>query len=261
MKKAKPTKVKVTNALTHFFKNTNHLAEFFSYIIFTAQRVDEMRISAVKALAQINKTEPEKDDLKHIATNKLKKYFNLILELWLCRLVESYENYLSSILKDVFLCCPQILKSSEMVKLDEILKYNTMDDFITELTEKKVNELSYSSFDDLFDFFDKKLGIKIIDDTNKKFVREAIETRNISVHNDCVINRRYINKLKLKENLIGKRKYIEANDLNHIVDVLYNNVIEIDAKLIKKFNIKNCQIVKNDIFVGIKERKQDNTKS
>ncbi len=250
-------KIKVTNACAHFFENTNHLAEFFYYIICTTQQVDEMRICAVKALAKIHEQEPAKEELKHAATDKLKKYFGLILELWLCRLVECYENYLSSILKDVFLCCPQILKSSEVVKLDEVLKYKTMDDFVTELTEKKVNELSYSSFDDLFDFFDKRLGVKIIDESNKSIVREAIEIRNISVHNDCVINRRYINKLQLNENLLGNRKDIEPEYLNNVIDVLYNNVMELDDKLIKKFEIKNCKVVGDEFVKRIMEQKTD----
>lgn len=249
--------IKITNACAHFFENTNHLAEFFYYIICTTQKVDEMRICAVKALAQIHEQEPEKEKLKHIATDKLKKYFGLILELWLCRLVESYENYLSSILKDVFLCCPQILKSSEVVKLDEVLKYKTMDDFVTEMTEKKVNELSYSSFDDLFDFFDKRLGVKIIDESNKSIVRKAIEIRNISVHNDCIINRRYINKLQLNEYLLGTRKNIEPEYLNNVIDVLYNNVMELDTRLINKFGIKGYQIVKDEFFTRSKEQKND----
>ena len=253
-------KIKITNALACFFENTGHLAEFFYYIIFTTKRVDEMRISAVKALAQINEQEPANEELKHVATDKLKKYLNLILELWLCRLVESYENYLSSVLKDVFLCCPQILKSSETVKLDEVLKYNTMDDFVTELTEKKINELSYSSFDDLFDFFNKKLGMQIIDnDADKTLIKEAIEIRNISVHNDCVINRRYIKKLDLDENLIGTRRQIKAEYLSHIIDVLYNNVIKLDSRLIKKFDIKNCKSVKSDFFTHVVEQKADKT--
>lgn len=236
-------KIKITKAFKQFIDKTNHLSEFFSYIIFTAQKIDEMRIHAAKALAQINEEEPKKEDLKKIATEKLKKYIKLILELWLCRLVESYENYLSSILKDVFICCPNILKSSETVKIDEILKYDTMEDFIKELTERKVSELSYSSFDDLYDFFDKKLGIKIIDDKGKNLIREAIEIRNISTHNNCIINRRYISKLNVDEDLIGKKKDITAQYLGNVIDTLYDNVMDIDSRLIKKFKIKNCKYI------------------
>lgn len=236
-------KIKITQAFKQFLDKTNHLSEFFYYIILTAQKIDEMRINTAKALAEINKEEPKEEDLKKIATEKLKKYIKLILELWLCRLVECYENYLSSILKDVFLCCPDILKSSETVKIDEILKYDTMEDFVKELSEKKVSELSYSSFDDLYNFFDKKLGINIIDDEGRSLIREAIEIRNISTHNNCIINRRYISKLNLDEKLIGKRKDITSKYLGDVIDILYDNVQDIDSKLIKKFKIKNCKFI------------------
>jgi len=239
-------RIKITQAFKQFLEKTNHLSEFFSYIIFTAQTIDEMRIHAVRTLAQIHEEEPKTEDLRKIATEKLKKYTKLILELWLCRLVECYENYLSFILKDVFICCPDILKSSETVKVDEILKYNTMEDFIKELTERKVSELSYSSFDDLYNFFDKKLGIKIVDNKGKSLIREAIEIRNISTHNNCIINRRYISKLNLDENLIGKRKDITAQYLEDVIEILHNNVRDIDSKLIKKFKLKNCRLITSE---------------
>ena len=99
--------------------------------------------------------------------------------------------------------------------------------------------------------------IKIIDESNKSIVREAIEIRNISVHNDCVINRRYINKLQLNENLLGNRKDIEPEYLNNVIDVLYNNVMELDDKLIKKFEIKNCKVVGDEFVKRIMEQKTD----
>lgn len=242
MKKIK--RIKITQAANHFFDRANYLSQFFFDIISTAEEFDKMRIYVAKSLANINGDEPDKEDLKHKATYRVKRHIKLIREIWLCRLVECYENYLSSILKDVFLCCPDILKSSETVKIDEILKYDTMEEFVKELTERKVSELSYSSFDDLFDFFDKKLKIKIIDEGNKGFIREAIETRNISTHNDCVINKRYISKLSLDEKLLGCKKVIQARDLAKIERILYENVKEIDTKLINKFKIENCIIMK-----------------
>lgn len=239
-------RLKVTQAFKQFMEKTGLISEFFSYIIFTTEEIDKMRICATKALAQIHEYEPREEDLKKVATEKLKKYAKLLLEMWLCRLVEAYENYLSSILKDVFLYCPKILKSSENVKLEDILKYDTMDEFIKELTERKVSELSYSSFDDLFNFFDKKLGIEIADDKNRSYIREAIEIRNISTHNDCIINKRYINKLDLSENLLGTKKYVTPEYLDSLIKILYSNVKSIDDKLIKKFKIKNCKIIKID---------------
>lgn len=234
-------KRKITQACKCFFETTKHIDNFFAHVIFTTKRIDEMRLHAVQALAQIHEKELKPEDMQEVAMDCLNQYVGLLLEMWLCRIVECYQNYLSSILKDVFYCCPDVLKSGEMIKLDEILRYSRMDDFIRELSERKVSSLSYSSFDDLFNFFDKKLGIKITDEANKNLIREAIETRNISIHNNCIINRRYITKLRESEELIGHKKKIKKEFLATIIDITHRNVLDIDSKLIKKFKIKNCE--------------------
>jgi hypothetical protein len=73
---------------------------------------------------------------------------------------------------------------------------------IRALAERKVDGLSYSSFLDLSQFFEERFHLTLVDDKDAQFVTEAIEVRNISVHNRCIVNRRYRQKTQCDEALI-----------------------------------------------------------
>ena len=62
------------------------------------------------------------------------------------------------------------------------------------LAERKVAGLSYASFADLSGFFFDKFHVTLFDEKDVKTIIEAIEVRNISVHNRCIINQRFVKR-------------------------------------------------------------------
>ena len=72
----------------------------------------------------------------------------------------------------------------------------------------KVDSLSYSSFSNLVGFFQKRFKIAIANELEIKLIHEYIEIRNISVHNRCFINKRFIASMNLDASHLGKKKEI-----------------------------------------------------
>ncbi len=117
------------------------------------------------------------------------QYQRIVLEVLLCRAVESFQHYLSQILARVFVERPETLRTSEQVTVREVLECVDMADFVAQRTEKKVNELAYRGLAQLFEHLNKELGLSF--DTSSdlfRTVRELIEVRNIVVHNGGRVN-------------------------------------------------------------------------
>lgn len=67
-------------------------------------------------------------------------------------------------------------------------------------------------------------------------VIEAIETRNISVHNRCFINNRYIQKTGTDPAQVGKIKELFTADMDRFVIVFLRSVKDVDKKV--RFKLK-----------------------
>ena len=65
------------------------------------------------------------------------------------RHVENFLNYLSSLLNEIFIQRPEILKSSEKIDLEIVLGHSSIEDLVQTIAERKVENLSYKSLIDL----------------------------------------------------------------------------------------------------------------
>ena len=92
--------------------------------------------------------------------------------------------------------------------------------FIEYVAHRKVDKLSYASFQTLQEHFDEKLGLTLFDKTQQVLVIEAIETRNISNHNNCIINHRYCQRTGTPLEKIGKIRELFLQDAEDIITVL-----------------------------------------
>lgn len=57
--------------------------------------------------------------------------------------VDNFQNYFKEILSEIVLSRPEILKSKETERLDYILSFNSRDEMIKAIAEKKINSLFY----------------------------------------------------------------------------------------------------------------------
>lgn len=213
-------------------------------------QIERTAEGAHRALLDTARSEEEKIELESKwklrkgPTEDLKKHRQFFMEIILVRLVENYLNYLSSLLREVFVARPESLRSSEKVDLETVLRHESIDDFVRTVAERKVESLSYSSFDDLAEYFVDRFNIELAGKEKHQAIVQGIETRNISVHNRCIVNTRFVAKTNSHADRIGKLRVLGIENVETIGKVLSESVISVDRAARKKLRIPGHQFKK-----------------
>ena len=163
------------------------------------------------------------------------------LEVIFVRHIENYLNYLSSLLFEIFTQRPETLRSSEKVEVSFVLGCTSINDIIRALAERKVEGLSYESVAELSTFFHDRFNLDLFSTLEIDIVVEAIETRNISVHNRCIVNGRYLTRTRRDKSLIGKRRNIYFSDIEKIVPLLGEAVKRLDKHAQAKLRLRGTR--------------------
>lgn len=118
-------------------------------------------------------------------------------QIMLSRAIESFDLYLTTILRDIFLARPEILKSEGSIDIASIIEAGSYDDLIWLIAERKVHELSYKSLAELRKFVKSRTGIDLFqNDAAFEMTILASEVRNLIAHNDCVVNDLFKSRIK-----------------------------------------------------------------
>jgi len=182
---------------------------------------------------------------KKSMTNNLDNYLNMeFYEIHLSSMIyvntiDNFNTYFKDILSEVVLAKPQILKSQESEKLDFILEYESMDDLINAIANKKIEELFYKGIEDIEKFFKSRLKIDIFKtDEEREIINRLIKQRNLTVHNRRKISKEFAKLFpelnqKIGEYLNFEFRYVSAINLH-----LFNYVGMIDEEISQKFKLK-----------------------
>jgi hypothetical protein len=113
----------------------------------------------------------------------------LVNQLMLSRAVESFDLYLTTILRDIFLSRPEMLKSEGTIDVATVIETGNYENLIWRIVERKVHDLSYKPLSELRKFIESRTGIDLFPSA-EAFETTALvsEVRNLIAHNDCVIN-------------------------------------------------------------------------
>lgn len=115
-----------------------------------------------------------------------RQFFN---EVILSRAVESFDLYVTTILRDIFLSKPVLLKSEGKLDIASVIDAGSYEDLIWQIVEKRVLELSYSSLSDLRHFIQSRTNIDLFPSADAfEMALVASEVRNLIAHNDCRVN-------------------------------------------------------------------------
>jgi len=207
-----------------------------------AAHIDRVSEIAREALLNTAHTDEERDKLRAAKEYtgpfvELAYHRQFFVEILLARHVENYLNYLSSLLYEIFTQRPECMKSNEKVDFEFVLGHGSMETLVRGIAERKVETLSYSSFSALQEFFEEHFGLSICPTEHADVVNEAIETRNIAVHNRCIINRRYVEKTGKGRDRISKRRVLHSDDLESLVPILFWAVKSLDQAARKHLKI------------------------
>lgn len=241
-----------TVTLRRFLKRHHAVFDFFFFGIHLAVRADEVRLTATKALAKAGR-DKDVENLKRAAEDpnpaqdKLNSFGDLQSENIVIRIVDNFLSFLSELIQEAFLRRPQMLRSEEKIRLDDVLRFSRYSDLTAFLVERKINELSYGGIAEVEKFLQLRTGLSLFEtEEERTLLVLAIELRNIYSHSRGVVSEitmRRVANLETEWHFEKGEKFGIGYD--EIV-VLANNVMVIarrlDAAFAGKFRIRRKRL-------------------
>lgn len=150
--------------------------------------------------------------------------------------VDNFVNYFKEILSEIVLSKPEILKSKETERLDFILSFNSQEEMIKAISEKKINSLFYLGINDIKKYFSEKLQVEIF--MEKEYdINLIVKQRNLAVHNRSVISTEFMKEFPEEKLILGHSLKFDFEYVQKINHILYSTTNEIDKKLSEKYKL------------------------
>ena len=160
------------------------------------------------------------------------------IEVWISRIVDGLQYYLSQILLRVYTERPEMLKMSEnIIEVREVLEAGSIEALIHNYAEQKVAGLAYKGLPKLIEYMSTSFKLRF-DTSHPDFQAtcEIVEVRNIIVHNRGRVSKTFLQRLPSKANeglhvgdiypLDFKYAVDANNQLQRFVGVLDQRIVE-----------------------------------
>jgi hypothetical protein len=206
-----------TKAHSRFERKDLETWSFLAFVVGTAESADTLR-SHLEKISEIVGSEKEAradTDNRKTFIKRVEDHRRVLAEAYLTRCVDNYLSYLSDLLFEIYVARPECLRSKAQERLDFVLSHSRMEDLIASLAEKQVRERSYSSIKDLMEYFERRLGLVLVESAEvRQRVNRLAEDRNLIVHNRGLVNRTFLKNtgrtdLKLGDMLPIREQQIE----------------------------------------------------
>jgi uncharacterized protein YutE (UPF0331/DUF86 family) len=229
-----------------FFEALHKDLGFFDFILTVVANMDYASYLARSALEDKepiykNPNELVADEPGKM-TKTLRKYRQEILEMFFCRVIDNFQNYLVDVITEILKVKPYILSSKEpTISMEQILNKGSIEELLQEIIESKVNSLSYKGFKTINEWCKKK-GIPLEVSDKLDIMVEFIALRNIIVHNRTIIDKKFISTVKRTDLKIGEKFKITTDYFFEAIKVINQVVIRTDRKILEKFNLEKYTI-------------------
>jgi hypothetical protein len=166
-------------------------------------------------------------------------------EVLLARAVESFELYVLTILRELFVAQPNMLKSESPVDAATVITLRNFDDIVFHLAERRLHDLSYKPLSELNSYIVSRTGIPLFKDEETLHGGIlATEVRNLIAHNDCKVNdqfRRRVVGIQCAVPIPEAGKFsVEDKWLRQVCYLLDGVVFDFDALAMSKFDLKSA---------------------
>lgn len=245
-----------TVAAADYFNAARREFRFFHFIIDTVLSRDYVSFVARKALdGQDDYQSVTPTDLARTApgpgTKFIRENRQLLLEMFVARLVDNFQKYLVDLVRTVLRAKPQMLSTKQQtVTLEEILKHSKLDDLVHDVIERRVNGLSYEGFGELQAWCAER-GLDIrVSDADKPQLIELIATRNVIAHNRGCVDERYLKAVPHTSFVAGAVRAMEVDDLFEAMHLLHTVVGSTDEAAAQKFGLLRAAILPEPVPVA-----------
>jgi hypothetical protein len=232
-----------TTAAQAYFRAARSDFGLFHFIIDVVLRGDYFAFVAKHALE--GSEEYKKVDPSQLAatdpgplTKFLRNNRQVLLEMFLARLVDNFQTYLVDLVRAVLHAKPAMLSTRQQtLTLEELLKYDRIEDLVHDIIERRVNALTYEGFSELQSWCAER-GLEIqVPQAGRDAVVELIATRNVIAHNRGVVDEKYLRTAAKDRFSPGEVRKLEVDDLLSALSLLHRVVAETDHLAAEKFQL------------------------
>jgi hypothetical protein len=187
-------------------------------------------------------------------TQFMRRHSQVFLEMVISRLVDNFQRYVSELLREVLRRQPNILKTSEKsLSMDDVLRFERMEDLIADVIERRVSALSYQGFGSIQEWCQGK-GIPLTaDDVQRVRVVDFIATRNVIAHNRGRVDERYAQAVPDSPFAVGSVRTLLPGDLWVCAFSVTDTVIRTDCAVAEKFGLARSAFLASPVGHGILE--------
>ncbi len=196
--------------------------------------------SLSQALGVEKKKVIKKDDASGPFTSVAKLFTPILAEMIWCRGVDNFLTYVSQLLGLIFRSRPEMLRSSKMITLDTVLEFDSMDDLIDHLAEKRVHDLAYAGLASLQETLEREIGFSLFPKVDRmKRAVLIVEDRNLITHNRSVVNDVYIKRTGADWVKPGDKQQVGLICAIRCLRFLAAAVVDIDTRAQGKFSLES----------------------
>ncbi|NEX94649.1 hypothetical protein [Caulobacter sp. 17J65-9] len=233
-------------ALYRFFVDYYDAANFFMFVIKLVGQADEGRMRAAKALSTISPEDAERYkktlEKPNLVLNQLSRFSSHQSKNMVLSATNSFLCYYSEIIQAAINKRPELLKSSQTIRLDEVLAFKRYSDIVSYLVDKRINSLSYGGILQMEEYMRDRLGIETFkDDDQKHLLLIFIELRNILTHNRGVVNDLFLSRVKNHMGFkfrSGKQFHCDLDVFARLSKNCIDVACDIDKGVCEKFGIQ-----------------------
>lgn len=167
------------------------------------------------------------------------------LETALCRYVDNFLCYLSDLLRLIFKNYPDALASSESsINVKDVFAYSSLDDLLSWLTERTINDLSFKGFGEIEAYYKRRFGFDLVPSASQKAkISLAIAARNLLVHRRGLVDDRFIQMTGIGGYTIGNRIDVSNQAWHELIPAILQGVHDIDKRAARKFGFQAALVV------------------
>lgn len=243
-----PVKTLVTRNMSLFLFDYHSIVDLFFFTVHLAHTADNVSLRASTALFEIASSEREKEKYERLMTNpgkvvkKLNEFASVNSRNLTVTTVDTFFWFISASIQSAMRKRPELVKSSENLRIEDNFKFRSRKEIINYLIDKKVNSLSYGGMSRIEKFIEESLGVSLFaKDEDRQLMQLFAEVRNIHVHNRGYVNRVFLSRVQNSVPFSfeeGSRAHLRFDDLVKLTKVCVKTALELDEEISKKFALK-----------------------
>jgi len=241
-----------TEVFRTFLHDYGEQINLFMFTVRMAGRIDDNAIVAAKALLLTAANDEQRQELNKTIESKgrtvkaLSKFSKANGRNLLLNSVDSFLWYFSAIVQSAMKKKPELLKSAETIRVDDVLGFKRHAEIVSYLIDKKTNELSYGGLREMEKYVKDRLGVDAFEEPEKRaLLGVIIELRNIYVHNRGIVNRLFLSRVpknKLFNFKEGERYHFSLEEYFVFTEAIIKSAMTLDDKVASKFKLRRKKL-------------------